>query len=57
MVTHSRISLARRRRAMSKKGLADSIGVTPNTILRYEAGEIVPSDDSIEKIASCLQFH
>src|SRR5258708_3260578 len=56
MVRESRISLARRRRAMSKKGLADSIGVTPNTILRYEAGEIAPSDDSIEKIASCLQF-
>ncbi len=56
MVMYSRISLARRRRAMSKKGLADSIGVTPNTILRYEAGEIEPSDDSLEKIASCLKF-
>jgi Zn-dependent peptidase ImmA (M78 family)/transcriptional regulator with XRE-family HTH domain len=56
MVTHTRISLARRRRAMSKKGLADSIGVTPNTILRYEAGEITPSDDNLEKIAACLQF-
>ena len=56
MVMYSRISLARRRRAMSNKGLADSIGVTPNTILRYEAGEIEPSDDSLEKIASCLKF-
>jgi Zn-dependent peptidase ImmA (M78 family)/DNA-binding XRE family transcriptional regulator len=41
---------------MSKKGLADCIGVTPNTILRYETGEIEPSDDSLEKIATCLQF-
>ena len=29
---------------MSKKGLADAIGVTPNTIIRYEDGEIQPSD-------------
>lgn len=41
---------------MSKKGLADSIGVSPNTIMRYEAGEICPSDESLEKIARCLQF-
>jgi Zn-dependent peptidase ImmA (M78 family)/DNA-binding XRE family transcriptional regulator len=41
---------------MSKKGLADCIGVTPNTILRYEAGEIDPSNESLEKVAVCLQF-
>ena len=56
MVTYTRISLARRRRAMSKKGLADCVGVTPNTILRYEAGEIEPSDENVEKIATCLRF-
>lgn len=41
---------------MSKKGLADCVGVSPNTILRYEAGEIAPSDESLEKIAACLRF-
>lgn len=41
---------------MSKKGLADCIGVNPNTVLRYEAGEIAPSDENLEKIANCLQF-
>jgi Zn-dependent peptidase ImmA (M78 family)/DNA-binding XRE family transcriptional regulator len=56
MVTHTRISLARRRRAMSKKGLADCVGVSPFTILRYEAGEITPSDEILEKIAACLRF-
>jgi Zn-dependent peptidase ImmA (M78 family)/DNA-binding XRE family transcriptional regulator len=56
MVTHSRISIARHRRAMSKKGLADLIGVSPNTVLRYEAGEIAPSDETLEKLARCLQF-
>ncbi len=41
---------------MTKKGLADLIGVTPNTILRYEVGEMAPSDDSLEKLARALQF-
>jgi Zn-dependent peptidase ImmA (M78 family)/DNA-binding XRE family transcriptional regulator len=41
---------------VSKKGLADSIGVSPNTILRYETGEITPSDETLEKLARCLQF-
>jgi|SRR5581483_8762437 len=56
MVTHTRISLARRRRAMSKKGLADSVGVTPNTILRYESGELKPSEENLQRIADCLGF-
>ena len=41
---------------MSKKGLADAIGVTPYTIIRYEDGEIQPSDENLEKIARCLGF-
>lgn len=56
MVTYLRLSIARRRRAMSKKGLADAIGVKPITILRYEAGEMKPSSENLEKIAHCLQF-
>lgn len=41
---------------MSKKGLADKIGVTPNTIIRYEAGEVVPPDENIERLAQALEF-
>ena len=41
---------------MSKKGLADAIGVTPNTIIRYEDGEIQPTDENLEKIARRLGF-
>lgn len=32
------------------------MGVTPNTILRYEAGEIAPSDENLDKVAACLRF-
>ena len=56
MVTYARLSLARRRRAMSKKGVADEVGVTPNTVLRYEAGEIIPSEDILQKLAKSLRF-
>lgn len=41
---------------MSKKGLADAIGVSPITVSRYEAGEMTPSGDNLEKLARCLQF-
>lgn len=56
MVTQTRLSIARRRRAMSKKGVADAIGVTSHTILRYEAGETSPSEEILEKLAVLLQF-
>lgn len=41
---------------MSKKGVADAIGVTPNTILRYESGEIMPSDENLSKLSKVLGF-
>jgi Zn-dependent peptidase ImmA (M78 family) len=41
---------------MTKKGLADLIGVSPNTILRYEAGEISPSDENLENLSRALRF-
>jgi Zn-dependent peptidase ImmA (M78 family) len=41
---------------MSKKGLADSIGVTPTLILRYEDGELKVPDDRLAKIAASLRF-
>ena len=41
---------------MSKKRVAELVGVTPNSIFRYETGEICPSDENIEKIAVSLSF-
>src|SRR5579863_10452290 len=41
---------------MTKKGLADLIGVSPHTILRYEAGEISPSDENLENLSRALGF-
>ena len=41
---------------MTKKGVADAIGVTPNTILRWEAGISPPSNEHLRQLADCLQF-
>ena len=41
---------------MSKKGFAEAVGVTSNTVLRYEAGDITPPGDMIDRIAHVLGF-
>ncbi len=56
MFTPARLSLARRRRGLTKKGFASALGVTPHTVLRYENGEIVPPDDVVAKISAILNF-
>ena len=56
MFNQQRLSLARRRRGISKKALAELIGVEPNTVSRYESGKILPTDGVVEKIAIGLDF-
>src|SRR5580658_6408871 len=56
MFTAMRLSLARKRRGMTKKRLAEAVSVTPHTILRYESGEMMPSQEVIKKIARTLDF-
>lgn len=56
MFTPGRLSLARKRRGLTKKRLAQLVGVTPRTILRYEIGEIAPQDDTQARIAKVLNF-
>jgi Zn-dependent peptidase ImmA (M78 family)/DNA-binding XRE family transcriptional regulator len=56
MFTPMRLSLARKRRGLTKKGLAEAVEVTPHTILRYESGEMVPSEEVVKKIARVLNF-
>src|SRR3546814_4145257 len=56
MFNPTRLSIARERRAVSNNGLAEKVGVTPNTIHRYESGEISPSEESLALLASALSF-
>lgn len=56
MFTPGRLSLARKRRGLTKKRLAELVGVTPRTILRYEIGEIAPQEETLKRISQVLQF-
>lgn len=56
MFTPSRLTIARERRRLTKKGLAEAIGVTPHSVLRYEAGEIAPADEVLDRIVRVLNF-
>ena len=56
MFNPGRLSLARRRRGLTKKGLAELLGVMPLTVLRYERGESTPPPESIAKLAEALAF-
>ncbi len=56
MFTPSRLTLARERRRLTKKALAEAIKVTPHTILRYESGEIEPGDETLARLANVLDF-
>jgi Zn-dependent peptidase ImmA (M78 family)/transcriptional regulator with XRE-family HTH domain len=52
----SRLDLARRRRGLTKKDLADALGVSPRMLNQYERGDSVPSEPTIEKLVTCLRF-
>lgn len=52
----TRLSTARQRGMLNKKGFAELVGVTPHTVSRWEAGATIPDDDTIEKIAESLNF-
>lgn len=41
---------------MTKKGVAESVGLSTNTIHRYETGELKPSDENLRQIAEALEF-
>jgi len=56
MFNHKRLSLARMRRRLTAKSLADSSGLAPDTISRLERGLNIPDDDTVEKLARALDF-
>lgn len=52
----SRLTLARKRRGLSKIALADRIGVDRRSIAAYEAGEYQPSPETRRQLESVLSF-
>jgi Zn-dependent peptidase ImmA (M78 family)/DNA-binding XRE family transcriptional regulator len=56
MVTPGRLTLARRRRKLTKKGLAEAAGFDQKTINRYENGEVDPPPESLVALSRILGF-
>lgn len=56
MFNHKRLSLARKRRRLTGKGLAESAGLSAITVSRLENGENQPDDETIAKLAAALQY-
>ncbi|MHA7682274.1 helix-turn-helix domain-containing protein [Cupriavidus sp. PET2-C1] len=56
MFNASRLTLARKRRGLTKTKLAQAVGVDLRTITGYEAGEFLPSEESVDKLAQALAF-
>lgn len=56
MFNPSRLSLARRRRAMNKIRLAELVGLTSRSITAFESGEKNPAQETLEKFSEVLKF-
>lgn len=56
MFNRSRFALARKRRGMTKRALAELVGVTERSILAYENGGVCPENSTVSKIAQVLGF-
>lgn len=56
MFTPSRLTLARNRRGLTKKRVAELIEVSTRSLTAYEAGEMTPTSDTIERLGKALDF-
>jgi Zn-dependent peptidase ImmA (M78 family)/transcriptional regulator with XRE-family HTH domain len=56
MFNSKRLSLARKRRRLTAKGLAELTGLSAMTITRLEKGENQPDSDTVGRIATALDF-
>lgn len=52
----SRLDVARRRRGLTKSGLARKAGITTRALSNYERQERTPSDDIVERLAAAVEF-
>lgn len=56
MFTPSRLGLARKRRGLTKKRVAELINISTRSLTAYEAGERAPTRETIERLAEALKF-
>jgi Zn-dependent peptidase ImmA (M78 family)/DNA-binding XRE family transcriptional regulator len=53
---HKRLSLARKRRRLTGKGLAESAGISAITVSRLENGENQPDEETVARLARALEY-
>ncbi|MBF0858698.1 ImmA/IrrE family metallo-endopeptidase [Gluconobacter sp. LMG 31484] len=56
MFNPSRLTLARQRRGLSSRALAEMAGITPVTLSRIENGKNAPEPDTVRKLTLTLDF-
>jgi Zn-dependent peptidase ImmA (M78 family)/transcriptional regulator with XRE-family HTH domain len=56
MINASRLTVARQRAGLTKKELAQRIGVEPRAVSGFEAGQYMPTEDNLVRIARVLDF-
>lgn len=56
MVTPSRITLARKRRGLTLAEVSERAGVSLQSLSNYETGRTAPRSDTLDRIASALDF-
>lgn len=56
MFNYKRLSLARKRRRLTGKGLAESAGISAITVSRLENGENQPDEETIARLARALGY-
>ena len=52
----ARVSIARKRAMLNKKGFADAIGVSQHAVVRWEKGQAVPTPENMAEIIRVLGF-
>src|ERR1051326_2162390 len=56
MFSKTRLTVARQRALLTKKELAQRIGVDPRAVSGFEAGQYIPTDENIAKIARATGY-
>ena len=56
MFNSSRLTVARQRAGLTKKELAQRVGVDPRAVSGFEAGQYMPTDDNVRRIARTLGY-
>ncbi len=56
MFNSTRFALARKRRGMTKRGLAEQIEVSERSVSAYESGATIPEPETVNRISRALGF-